>query len=120
MQQAWVLVPVNQSTPWISSYMNVKSEDNKGGKKFCICLNPTNLNKAILHEPFFTHTPNDVYAKLSKAKMLTVIDFKKASGKLNSLRNPHTSQHLIHPLGITESHAYHSDLQCLEMYSNTN
>ena len=59
MQQAGVLVPV------------------KGGKKFRICLDLTNLNKAILHEPFFTHTPNDVYAKLSKAKILTVIDFKK-------------------------------------------
>ena len=77
MQQAGVLVPVNQSTPWISSYVNVKSEDTKGGKKFCICLDLTNLNKAILCETFFTCTPNDVYAKLSKAKTLTVIEFKK-------------------------------------------
>ena len=76
MQQTGVLVPVNQSIPWISSYVNVESEDTKGGKKFCICLDLTNLNKAILHEPFFTHTPNGVYAKLSKAKTLTVIDFK--------------------------------------------
>ena len=77
MQQAGVLVPVNQSTPCISSYVNVKSEDTKGGKKFCIGLDLRNVNKAILCEPFFTCTPNDVYAKLSKAKTLTVIDFKK-------------------------------------------
>ena len=77
MQQAGVLVPVTQSTPWISSYMNVESEDTKGGKKFHICLDLKNLNKAILHEPFFTCTLNDVYAKLSKAKTLTVINFKK-------------------------------------------
>ena len=77
MQQAGILVPVTQSTPWISSYVNVKSEVTKGGKKFCICLDLTNLNKAILHEPFFTLNPNDVYAKLSKAKMLTVINFKE-------------------------------------------
>ena len=52
MQQAGVLVPVTQSTPWISSYVNVKSENTKGGKKFYICLDLSNLNKAILCEPF--------------------------------------------------------------------
>ena len=67
MQQAGVLVPIHQSTLWISSYVNVKSEDTKGGKKFCICLDLRNLNKVILHEPFLTYTPNDVYAKLSNA-----------------------------------------------------
>ena len=84
MQQAGVLVPVTQSTPWISSYVNVKSEDTKGGKKFCICLDLTNLNKVILHEPFFICTPNDVYTKLSKAKMLAVIDFKKGFWQVES------------------------------------
>ena len=70
MQQAGFLVPVNQCTPWTSSYVNVEFEDTKGGKKFHICLDLTNLNKAVLCELFFTHTPNDVYAKLSKAKTL--------------------------------------------------
>ena len=65
MQQAGVLVPVNQSTPWTSSYVNVDSKDTKGRKKLHICLDLTNLNNVILHEPFFTHTPNDVCAKLS-------------------------------------------------------
>ena len=77
MQQAGVLVPITQSTPWMSSYVNVESEDTKDGKKFNICLDPTNLNKLILHEPFFTCTPNDGCGKLSKAKMLTLIKFKK-------------------------------------------
>ena len=52
MKQAGDLMPVTQSTPWISSYVNVESEDNKGGKKFHICLDLTNLNKAILCEPY--------------------------------------------------------------------
>ena len=77
MQQAGLLVPVTQSTQWITSYVNVESEDTKCGKRFCICLELTNLNKAILHETFFNCIPNDVYTKLSKAKMLTVIKFKK-------------------------------------------
>ena len=68
MQQSGVVVPVTQSIPKISSYVNVKSEDNKGGKKFCICLDLTNLNEAILCEPFFTCIPNDVYTKLSKGQ----------------------------------------------------
>ena len=44
MEQAGVIVPVNQATAWISSYVIVESEDKK--KKMCLCLDPTPLKKA--------------------------------------------------------------------------
>ena len=49
-----------------------------GQKKLQICLDPKPLNKAIMREPYITHTPDDVYHKLVNAKYITVIDFKKS------------------------------------------
>ena len=57
MEQAGVVVPVNQATAWILSYIIVESEDKR--KKMCICLDPTPLNKAVLREPFYCCTPDD-------------------------------------------------------------
>ena len=51
MEQADVIVPVNQATAWISSYVIFESEDKK--KKMHICLDPTPLNKVVLREPFY-------------------------------------------------------------------
>ena len=31
-----------------------------------------------MHEPYITHTPDDVYHKLANAKYITIIDFKKS------------------------------------------
>ena len=50
MEQAGVIVPVNQATAWISSYIIVESEDQK--KKMLICLDPTSLNKAVFEGAF--------------------------------------------------------------------
>ena len=74
VEQAGVIVPVHQATDLIWSYIIVESEDNK--EKMCICLDPTPLNKAVFREPFYYHTPDDVYNKLAKATCFTVIDFK--------------------------------------------
>ena len=41
----------------VMSLLN-ESEDKK--KKMQICLNPTLLNKAVLREPFYYWTPDDV------------------------------------------------------------
>ena len=75
MEHTGVIIPVNQATAWISSYIIVESEDKK--KKMHICLDPTPLNKAVLREPFYYCTPDDVYNKLAKATCFTVIDLKK-------------------------------------------
>ena len=51
MLQAGVLKPVTEATPWINSFVLLGSKDKSGNLKLRICLNPTNLNKAIIREP---------------------------------------------------------------------
>ena len=60
MLQAGVLVPVHEATPWINSFLLVESRDNLGNLKLHICLDPTNLNKAIVREPYHFRTPEDI------------------------------------------------------------
>ena len=57
MLQARVLAPVNEATPWINSFVLVERKDKLGNLKLCICLDPTNLNKAITKEPYHFQTP---------------------------------------------------------------
>ena len=66
MLDAGAIMEVHEATPWINSYVIV--ETVKDGKK----------NKAVRHEPYLTHTPDDVYYKLANGKYITVIDFKKS------------------------------------------
>ena len=47
MLQVWVIVLVNEATPWINSFVLGESKDKLGNLKLHICLDPTNLNKAI-------------------------------------------------------------------------
>ena len=56
MLQARILVPVTEAMPWINSLVLVESKDNQGQLKLRICLDPTNLNKAVAKEPYhFAH-----------------------------------------------------------------
>ena len=57
MLQASVLKPVTEATPWINSFVLVESKDKYGNHKLRICLDPTNLNKAIIREPYHFKTP---------------------------------------------------------------
>ena len=50
MLQAGVLKPVQEVTPWINSFVLVEGKDKSGNLKLRICLDPTNLNKAIMRE----------------------------------------------------------------------
>ena len=70
-----VIKPVHEATPWINSFVLVESKDKSIGKpKPHICLDPTNLNKAIIHEPYCFHTPEDIAHNLSGATVITVLD----------------------------------------------
>ena len=79
MENASAIVPVHEATAWISSYVIAETENKK--KKMWICLDPTPLNKAVMREPFYYCTPDDVYSQLAKATCFTVINFKKDIGK---------------------------------------
>ena len=78
MLTAGVIKPIHEATPWINSFILVESQDKNTGKpKLCICLDLTNLNKAIIHEPYCFHTPEDIAHKLSSATVKTVLNCSK-------------------------------------------
>ena len=74
MLQAGVLGPVTEATPWINSFVLVKSKDKSGNLKLHICLDPTNLNKAIIHEPYHFKMPDDIAHLIVDACIMTVCD----------------------------------------------
>ena len=77
MLQAGVLVPVHEATPWINIFIFVEGKDRLGNLKLCICLDPTNLNKAITREPYHFRTPKDIAHILADACIMTVCNCKK-------------------------------------------
>ena len=76
MLDAGILKPVEKATPWINSFVLVKGKNPHGSIKLRICLDPTNLNKAVICEPYCSETPEDI-AHLANAKVTTVTDFSK-------------------------------------------
>ena len=77
MLKAGVLKPVQEATPWINSFVLVEGTDQHGQPKLRICLDPTNLNKAIVQELYHCKTPEDISHLLADATALTVLDCKK-------------------------------------------
>ena len=78
MLAARVIKPVHEATPWINSFVLVESTDKSNGTpKLRICLDPTNLNKAIIHEPYCFQTPEDIAHKLAGATVITVLNCSK-------------------------------------------
>ena len=77
MLQAGILVPVMEATPWINSFVLVESKDNQGQLKLRICLDPTNLNKAMTRELYNFHTPEDISHMPADACILTMCNCKK-------------------------------------------
>ena len=59
--------------------MLVEGKDKSGNLKLRICLGPTNLNKAIVREPYHFKTPEDISHLLADACIMTVCNYKKGS-----------------------------------------
>ena len=77
MFQASLLKPVMEATPWINSFVLVESKDKVGNHKLRICLDPINLNKAIIRELCHFKTPEDIAHLIARACTLTVLDCHK-------------------------------------------
>ena len=77
MLQVGVLKPVNQATPWINSFLHVEGNDKLGNLKLRIFLDPTNLNKAIVCEPYHFKSQEDIAHLLAEACGITVCDCRK-------------------------------------------
>ena len=76
MLQAGILFPVTEATLWINSFVLIESKNNQRQLKLRICLDPTNLNKAVTREPYHFHIPEDISHVLADACILTVCNSK--------------------------------------------
>ena len=75
MFKAGVIKPVHEATPWINSFVLVETKAKSTGKaKLQIYLDQTNLNKAIIHEPYCFDIPEDIAHKIKGATVITVSD----------------------------------------------
>ena len=77
MLQAGVLKPVTEATPWINIFVLVESKGKSGNLKLHICLDPTNLNKAIIQEPYHFKMPDVIAHLIADACIMTVCDCHK-------------------------------------------
>ena len=77
MLKVGVLKPVYEETPWINSFVLVEGKDKIGNLKLRICLDPTNLNRVIVREPYHFKTPEDIAHLLVDACIMSVCDCKK-------------------------------------------
>ena len=77
MLQAGVLTTVNEATPRVNSFVLVESKDKWGNLKLYICLDLTNLNKAITREPYHFRMPEDIVHLPADACIMTVCDCKR-------------------------------------------
>ena len=72
MQQG-IVDPVQEPTPWISSIAIVPKKNGT----LRLCLNPQDLNRAILHEHYQLPTIEDIATRLHGAKVFSVLDVSK-------------------------------------------
>ena len=66
-----VITPVTEPTNWVSSLVLVNKPD-----KLRICIDPQDLNKALLRPHYPLPTIEEVATRLSKAKVFSVLDAK--------------------------------------------
>ena len=67
MLKVGVLKSLHEITPRINSFMLVEGKDKLGNLKLRICLDPTNINKVIVREPYHVKTPGDIVYLLAEA-----------------------------------------------------
>ena len=86
MEQQKIIAKVTEPTEWVSSLVVVQ-KPNSG--KLRICLDPRDLNRAILRPHYPSRTIEDILPELSGAKYFTKMDAK--SGYWNLKLNDQSS-----------------------------
>ena len=77
MLQASIIRPVKEATPWINSFILVEGKDKSGNPKLCICLDLTNLNKAVIHELYHFKTLEDIAHLIANSCIMMECNCKK-------------------------------------------
>ena len=65
-----IIARVTQPTDWVSNMVVVRKKNND----IRICLDPTNLNKAVKRPHYALRTIDDVLPDLARAKVFSVVD----------------------------------------------
>ena len=76
MLQASVIRPVKEATLWINSFVLVEGKDKSGNPKLCICLDPMNLNTAVICELYHFKTLEDITHLIANSCIMTVCNCK--------------------------------------------
>ena len=71
MEQDGIIAKVSTPTPWISNMVAVKTPN-----KLRVCIDPQDLNKAILRPHYPTKTIEDIAPMLVSARVFSVVDAK--------------------------------------------
>ena len=104
-----VIAPVTEPTQWVSSMVVVQKRNNK----IRICLDPKDLNRAIMRSHYPLPTVEQVATRLSNAKIFTVLDAKtgfwqvqldQKSSYLTTFNTPFGRYHWLRmPFGISSA-----------------
>ena len=71
LEDTGIIAKVEEPTKWISNMVAVKQPN-----KLRVCIDPLELNKAIIRNHYPTPTIDDVAPKLTNAKIFSVVDAK--------------------------------------------
>ena len=74
-----IIAPVTEPMEWVSSLTYTGKPDGS----LHICLDPRDLNKAIIQEPYKAPTLNEITHKLSGAKVFSKLDAKDGSWSIH-------------------------------------
>ena len=77
MLQAGIIKSVKEAILWINSFILFEGKDKLGNPKLCICLDPMNLNKAVVCGLYHFRTPEDITHLIANSSIMTVCDCKK-------------------------------------------
>ena len=104
MVQQRIITKQTEPTPWVSSLTYPK----KANGKLRICLNPKDLNKAIIHENHKAPTLEEIAHVLMGSTKFSKVD----SNKVSLQRKHHSSQHSTPTLEGTDSYVSPLDSKC--------
>ena len=95
LEQAGVVSRVDEPTPWTSSLVAVR----KSNGKIRICIDPRDLNKAIIRNKYPIPTIEEVLPRLEKAKCFSLLDAKDGFLQMRLSENTRKLTTFWTPLG---------------------
>jgi hypothetical protein len=106
LEASGIIAPVTEPTQWVSPLLVVA----KSGNRIRLCMDPTQLNKALQRVPYCMPTLNDILPQLQNVKILSSVDLKdgffhltldRQSSLLTTTETPFGRHHWLRlPFGV--------------------